>query len=226
MDEPAANVLPIYFVADESGSMANHIGELNAGLTSLLNKLQTEAMAASKVRFCIIGFADDAQCYLEPSDLREVEQMPQLTDRGSTSYAAAFGELYRRIPHDVAKLKSQNYRVNRPAVFFLTDGQPNTGDTWEGPYDDLTSPTFGPHPNILAFGIGDVQASTIKRLATRPEYAFIAAAGVDTGNAIAKFIKALTQSVINSGSALAGGQASQLPIEQPEGFLSLAVDEV
>ena len=225
MAEPLGTVLPIYVVADESGSMAADIGELNQGLVSLLDALQGEEMAAAKVRFCVIGFSDDARCYMEPSDLRDLEEMPTLSVRGSTSFAAAFRMLHIRIPEDIAKLKQEGYLVNRPAVFFLTDGAPNTGDGWERPHADLTSPSFGPHPNILAFGIGSADAGTVKRIATQERYAFVAAKGVDTGRAIAEFIKALTQSVIDSGRALASGQAT-LPIEKPEGFISLAVDTV
>ncbi len=222
--EPAGNVLPIYFVADESGSMAGDIGELNQGLLSLLDALQGEAMAAAKVRFCVMGFADDARCYLEPADLRDLESMPTLSARGSTSYAAAFRALRDRIPQDISNLKSQGFMVNRPAVFMLTDGEPNH-DGWESPYGDLTGEGFAQRPNILAFGIGNADASVIKQVATKDEYAFIAAAGVDTGKAIAEFIKALTQSVISSGQALASGQAA-LPVEKPDGFISLAVDVV
>jgi uncharacterized protein YegL len=225
MTEPAGNVLPIYFVADESGSMAGDIAELNAGLISLLDALQGEAMAAAKVRFCVVGFADDARCYLEPSDLRDLEDMPKLAARGSTSFAAAFRELRSRIPKDVDNLKTKGYLVNRPAVFLLTDGGPNPGDGWEAAHADLTSADFKQRPNILAFGIGQADAEVIKRVATRSEYAFVAAAGVDTGKAIAEFIKALTQSVISSGHALVSGNAD-LPVEKPEGFISLAVDTV
>lgn len=223
--EPAGNVLPVYFVADESGSMAGVIGELNRGLVSLLDALQGEAMAAAKVRFCVIGFADRAACYLAPADLREQETMPTLSARGTTSYSAAFTELHERIPRDIATLKGAGYLVNRPAVFFLTDGVPNPGDGWEQPYAALTDPTFGPRPNILAFGIGNADGEVITRVATSPEYAFITASGVDTGRAIVEFVKALTQSVITSGQALASGQAD-LPVEKPEGFISLAVDTV
>ena len=185
MGEPAGNVLPIYF---ESGSMSGDIGELNRGLVSLLDELLCYPMAASKVRFCVMGFADDAVSYLEPADLRDVEAMPTLSARGSTSYAAAFRALHQRIPNDVRALKGQNYLVNRPAVFFLTDGAPNPGDGWERSHADLTDPGFGPRPNILAFGIGKADGDVIKRVATSPQYAFITAKGTDTGVAIAEFL--------------------------------------
>lgn len=223
MSEPKATILPVYFVADESYSMSNDVDDLNAGLASLLDALQGESMAAAKVRFCILGFSDTAACYLEPADLRQVEAMPELTARGSTSFASAFDALTTRIPQDIARLKSDGYLVNRPAVFFLTDGAPNPRDGWEAAHARLTS--FAARPNILAFGIGQANADVIRRVATSPNYAFITAAGTDTGVAISKFITALTQSVINSGQALASGQAS-LQVEKPENFVSLAVDTV
>lgn len=225
MAEPKGSVLPIYFVADESGSMEKNVDELNKGLVSLLDALQSETMAASMIRFCVVGFADTANCYLEPSDLRNIENMPKFSTHGTTSYTSAFEELHRRIPLDIGNLKNEGYIVNRPAVFFLTDGVPNTDDNWEVPFESLTALDFGPRPNILAFGIGDADANVIRKIATKEEYAFIAAHGTDTGRAVADFCKALVQSVIGSGQALAGGQAA-LPIEKPAGFISLAIDPV
>jgi uncharacterized protein YegL len=113
--------------------------------------------------------------------------------------------------------------VNRPAVFLLTDGAPNRGDGWEPIHSSLVSEGFKQRPNILAFGIGQADAEVIRRVATRPEFAFVAAVGVDTGRAIAEFIKTLTQSVIQSGQALATGQATLL-VEKPAGFISLDIE--
>lgn len=118
--------------------MAGNVGELNDGLVTLLDAIQGETMAAAKIRFCVIGFDHSVRCYLEPSDLREVETMPELDAYGGTSYTVAFGELHRRIPDDVARLKAEGYEVRRPAVFFLSDGEPNHGDGWEEPHSDLT----------------------------------------------------------------------------------------
>jgi uncharacterized protein YegL len=221
MTEPLATILPVYFVADESNSMSEDVGQLNQGLRSLLDALQSEAMAASKVRFSVIGFADNAVCYLPPTDLRRIETMPTMSVRGSTSFAAAFDELTTRIPADVHTLREQHYAVNRPAVFFLTDGAPNHGDGWEAALARLEA--IKARPNVLAFGIGDANADVIRKVASKPEYAFIAVPGSETGTAIAKFIKALTQSVINSGHSLASGEGT-LQIKKPDDYLNLSVD--
>jgi uncharacterized protein YegL len=220
--EPEGSILLVYFVADESASMKPNIGELNQGLVELHAALQRQPFAASKVRFSIIGFSNTAFTYLEPCDLRRLTGMPELTPQGLTSYSAAFNELTYRITVDIPSLKGQGFRVHRPAVFFLTDGQPNEHEDWRTVRDSLLAhPTA---PNILSFGIGDADASVVRELATNDQYAFMSARGWDTGEALTEFLTSLTQSVISSGQNLAAGSA-QLQIEKPDGF-TLAVDIV
>jgi hypothetical protein len=79
-------------------------------------------------------------------------------------------------------------------------------------------------PNVLAFGIGDADPSVVSELATRPEFALVAAHGRDTAAAVSDFIISLTQSVISSGRNVAAGTA-ELQFERPAGF-SLAVDMI
>lgn len=216
--EPAGKILPVYFVADESGSMAPHMDSLNRGLTSLLGALQGEPFAASTVRFSIIGFGSNAVTHLEPTDLRLLGEMPTLSIRGSTSYKSAFDELQYRLPLDIQSFKQENYKVLRPAVFFLSDGAPDSED-WASSRAQVLTPAA--RPNILAFGIGAANGATISQVATRPEYAFIAE--VDTGAALQEFIAALTRSVVSSGNSVASG--GELVIEPPTNF-TIAAEEV
>ena len=104
----------------------------------------------------------------------------------------------------------------------MTDGLPSGTEDWRRARARLLAQPAA--PNILAFGIGDADAGIVAELATKSSFAFIAARGVDTGAAISEFITSLTQSVISSGQALAGGSA-ELQFEKPAGF-SLAVDVV
>jgi uncharacterized protein YegL len=224
MDDVKGSLLPIYLVADESGSMTSVVHELNKGLEALLDELHLETMAAAKVRLCILGFSDSCRCLLELADLRNIEVMPDFRATGSTAYSSAFRELRDRIDRDVERLKAEGYLVNRPAVFFLSDGQPNGTDPWESALDDLRSESFKRRPNIIAFGIGSARAATIARVASREEYAFVAASGTDTGRALANFCTALTKSVVSSGLAIASGRA-ELPVDRPEGF-TMALDVI
>lgn len=226
------NILPIYFVADESASMESVVGELNNGLTSLLDAMAGEQMAAAKVRLTILGFSNDARCYLELADMRELTEMPELTADGGTSYVAAFNELYNRLDDDVDSLKAQGYSVNRPAVFFLTDGEPTDQEQdWRAALNRLQDPSFLRHPNIISFGFGKAVPGVIHAIATdigpgekKEKAAYIAAVGTNVGDAVAKFCVALVGSIVNSANAAAAGNAS-LVVEQPKGF-ELVLDSV
>jgi uncharacterized protein YegL len=118
-------VLPIYFVGDESHSMSGApIAAVNQGLIDLRDEVATHPLLGKKVRFGIITFADTAETRLELSELSEELMLPQLAPRGrGTSYASALEALRQAIPADVALLKSTGYQVHRPTVFFLSDGR-------------------------------------------------------------------------------------------------------
>lgn len=225
MAENTGNLLPVYVVADESASMTDVIGELNDGLGRLHEALLGEPMAAAKVRFSILGFSDDVQVRLQMADLRRENELPMLYARRSTSYGRVFNHLRGRIPADIQGLKGQGYTVHRPAVFFLSDGQPTDGEAWRGEYRQLTdrSVTAGA-PNIIAFGIGEAQAQTILDVATQPDYAFLAMAEVDLAAAIAKFCTALTKSIVQSGRTIGSAQP-ELVVERPQNF-TMAIDVV
>lgn len=222
MDNPAAVILPFYFVADESYSMAPVIEDLNRGLEELISKLQTQPFACSKARLSVIGFADQAQLHMGLTDILNIESVPRFSAGGSTSYAAAFRELYNQIPQDVSRLRA-DYLVNRPCVFYLTDGEPNPG--WEEDYSRLVAQENELRPNILSFGIGEANPKIISEIATRENYAFIHDGKSAIGEAINRFCVALTQSIISSGIAIGGGK-SELVVEEPEGFLSIPVETV
>ncbi|GHF18135.1 vWA domain-containing protein [Streptomyces morookaense] len=224
MSGNSGTLLPIYVMADESGSMNGNMPALNAGLAHLHLKLLAAPMAAAKVRFSVLGFADDAVQRMPLVDLRQQSEIPQLIARGTTSYEAAFQELLNRIPQDVDRLKADGYKVHRPAVFFMTDGLPNSDEDWISTHRRLTDRSVTKAaPNIISCGIGDADAQTIQLIATNPNFAFVSD-GDRVGDAISSFCAALTQSVINSGTAMANGQA-ELIVEPPTGF-RMVVDEI
>ncbi|MFC0533331.1 vWA domain-containing protein [Phytohabitans kaempferiae] len=225
MPDVRGQLLPIYVLADESGSMRDLIGELNTGLKALHAALLAEPMAAAKVRFTLIGFSDTAVLRMHLADLRHAAELPTLGCRAATSYGAAFHALQEQIPADIQHLKGQGYEVHRPAVFFLSDGQPSDGNRWFPIHDRLVdrAQTIGA-PNIIACGIGEAKPPTILRVATRPEYAFVSIAGADVGQPIARFCAALTRSIVKSSRSMADGRA-ELYVDRPEGF-HMAIDVV
>lgn len=220
--EPKGNILPIYFVADQSASMHSSIKELNMGLISLKDEICMQPFAAANVRFSVIGFNDQATLYLSNEDLRNDVDMPVLVAAKTTYFSTAFDLLNSQISEDVALLKFQGYKVNRPAVFLLTDGKPMRDDSWQAPLSNLMNDKS--HPNLLVFGVGNADPETVLSMASRPDFAFQAAKGADTGQLLSEFMTYLTQSVIASG--VAAGSGSQPLIEIPKGFLAIDNDEI
>jgi uncharacterized protein YegL len=227
MQEARGDVVPIYFVGDESHSMDGEpIAELNDALSKLRDTAAKSPLIGEKARFGIVTFAGDALCRLELGPLTDDMEMPSLGCRdGGTSYRSVFLDLRDRLPADVATLKAEGYKVRRPLVFFLSDGQPtdHPESTWSQPLEELKSSDFREHPHILAFGIGDAQGDTIKAVASAPRYAWIQADGTSAASAIAEFGASLVESISKSVEALARG-SDEIEVPEPEGFVSLKAD--
>ncbi|MBV9049841.1 MAG: VWA domain-containing protein [Solirubrobacterales bacterium] len=216
-------VLPIYFVGDESHSMAGApIAAVNQGLLDLRDEVAKHPLIGKKVRFGVITFADTAETRLELSELSEELILPALSPRGrGTSYASALEALRHTIPGDIALLKSSGYQVHRPSVFFLSDGQPTEKEEkWRARLDELKDAGFKERPNILAFGVGDAEPKVIQQLASTPRYAFMMSDGVSTAGAISEFAASMLGSMVSSAERLERGEQT-IEFEKPEGFVQL-----
>ena len=213
-----AQVIPFYLVCDESASMSGApVQAINDSLPELHSEIGSNPVVADKTKFCLIGFSSQAQVLLPLSDLSTITSIPGLTASGGTNYGSAFDLLYSTIASDVAQLKAQGDQVYRPAVFFLSDGQP--GDDWSASYERLTDAGWPLHPNILAFGFGSVHSETLQQIAT--VRAFIADGTMGPDAALREFAASLTQSIVNSGSR---PTSSALTLSVPDnvpGFTSL-----
>jgi uncharacterized protein YegL len=216
-------VLPMYFVGDESHSMAGDpIGAVNQGLIDLRDEVAKHPLIGKKVRFGIITFADTAETRLQLSELSEDLVLPTLAPRGrGTSYASALEALRETIPADVALLKGSGYQVHRPSVFFLSDGQPTEkADKWRKRLEELKDPGFRERPNVLAFGVGEADPEVIRELATSPRYGFMMTTGASTAGAIAEFASSMLNSMVASAERLDRGEQT-IEFEKPEGFVQL-----
>ncbi|HTJ69515.1 MAG TPA: VWA domain-containing protein [Actinospica sp.] len=216
-------VLPFYLVCDESGSMAGvPIESINTAMKDLRNEIGSIPVVADKTRFCLIGFSDQAEILLELSDISTVTSVPALQASGGTNYAAAFTTLRKAIGDDVERLKKEGHQVFRPAVFFLSDGQPNPGTPWQGEFAMLTDPTWSANPNLLAFGFGAADEAVIRQVGR--ERAFIADNSLSPAAALSEFAQSLVRSIVNSGTQSAadpsGGATLAMPDQVP-GFTTI-----
>ncbi|MCU7727005.1 VWA domain-containing protein [Actinoplanes sp. KI2] len=203
-------VLAFYVVVDVSQSMeySGAIHSANEILPKVADAIDGSPMLADIVRFGAMDFSDDAQVVLRLGDLRNVPMLPKFTVRGRTSYAAAFRLLRKEIERDLAQLRIDGFRVYRPAVFMITDGEPTDDDNeLKAAYEELTDPEFKARPNILMFGVGAATKEALDpwvfpKAGKRAMRSYVAGAGADPKTAIAKAAEALLGSIVASASSV------------------------
>ncbi|GAB1511721.1 hypothetical protein JCM33774_37630 [Actinophytocola sp. KF-1] len=214
-------ILPFYVVCDQSYSMADHLDALNDGLAQLHAAVGTDPVVADKTRFCLIGFAGNAEVLQPLCSASDVVRLVGLATQAGTNFGAAFTLLRETIEDDVAALKADAHQVYRPAVFFLSDGHPTDPAVWPATYERLVDPEWAARPNIIAFGIGDADAATIGRIGTFQ--AFMSHGGVSPAAALHGFAHALTTSVVRT----AGDSDLLLRVPtQVAGFTALRIDQL
>jgi uncharacterized protein YegL len=213
-----AQVLPFYLVCDISASMDGEpIDMLNAAVNEIREAIGEEPDIADKTQLCLIGFNSTAHVLLLLSRLSEVTEIDPLTARGGTKYAAAFDLLHRTITADLARLRAAGDLVYRPAVFFLTDGQPQ--DDWADSHARLTDPDWLDHPDIIPFGFGALkERETVQRLATG--LGFLADGTMTAAEAVRELAEKLIASIVSSGRRL-----SLVPPTQVPGFATVLPDD-
>lgn len=203
-------VLAFYVVVDVSQSMevTGAIYSANEILPKVADAIDSSPMLADIVRFGAIDFSDDARVVLRLGDLRNVPTLPKFTARGRTSYAAAFRLLRQEIEKDVAQLRSDNFRVYRPAVFIITDGEPTDDDhELKTAYEELTDPRFQARPNILLFGVGNATKEALDpwvfpKTGNKSMRSYVARAGADPKTAITRAAEALLGSIVASAASV------------------------
>jgi uncharacterized protein YegL len=235
-DAPAkANILPFYIVVDVSWSMSQEgkIDSANGIIDELTTALAEQPVIADKVRFAVIDFSDDAQVQLPLCDLSMTPAPPPFSVRGGTSYVAAFERLRDQIEQDVAQLKADGFAVHRPAVFFISDGEPTDDDaSWRKAFADLTSydketkTGFPFFPNVIPFGVG-ARPDTLRDLIhpQKRSRAYFMKDGANAGQALAQMAEILIASTMLSGASFGnGGPGFVLPDEDDLGDAVEAAD--
>lgn len=215
-------VLPFYVLVDVSYSMTQKppvldgietVAPIEAGnqiVHSVKKALEDAPILADKVRFSLIDFSDDAQVVIPMCDLATISpsDIPVLLPRGGTSFAAAFRLLKRQLATDVAQLKADGHKVHRPAVFFLTDGDPTDDDhLWQAAFNDLTDPSFRERPNVIPFGVAEAKKTILDKL-VYPQgkmRSYVAKSGEDPASAITQMAEILIGSVIASANSITSG---------------------
>jgi uncharacterized protein YegL len=190
------HVLPLYLVCDESLSMMDHVEALNEGLRELCGAVGADPAFAERVQLCFIGFSEAPELLLSLRRATEVEvaEISVRVEQAASNFGAVFTFLRETIMRDVRLLGSRNHRIHRPAVFFLSDGQPTDPVTWPAAFAALIDPSWTASPNIVAFGMGDADPAVIARIGTCR--AFVGRDGVSPGTALRALSRVLVESVV------------------------------
>lgn len=216
MENIGAKLLPFYVVTDVSYSMSGRkIAAANQILPKVVDALAQNPILSDKVRIGLIDFSDDARVQLPLCDVLEPTlTIPALKVRGSTSYAAAFRLLRTEIAANIKQLKGDGYLVHRPAVFFLSDGEPTDKDSmWRSAFADLVNEPA--YPNVIPFGVEDADGHTLQALihpSSGPKQMrmFLMNKGEDAAQAITSMAEIMISSVIQSGHSMSQGQSGIL----------------
>lgn len=210
--------LPVYLVLDASPSMwGAPLKEALSFLPQLLDVMETDAVIEDKLRVEVITFGQTAKVEFPLGNGKELRTWlksgkPQtiLPRERWTWYGAAFGKLKERIEGGVKKLQANKYKVYRPAVFFITDGQPKDNpDVRKPAYEALTSPQFEYRPNIICVGVGDASLKSLAPYGTgrykmssytpgNKYLALVAKKNVASAEALRAIVKTLVSSVVTS----------------------------
>jgi len=208
-------ILLFYIICDESGSMGPNGGiqEINNALPELHATLAADPLVVDKSRLSILAFSDGAEVILPLTKVTDVADMPGVRESGVTNYGEAFRLLEATIANDVDGLKAQGYRVFRPCVFFMSDGDPT--DDWEVPYQSLMAHKYRPH--VVAFGVGDAGTNPqhLAKIATLRCYA--SRDQSRAGRALANVMTSIGNTIISSTSNAHSGPANiDLPPTIPD----------
>ena len=215
-------ILPFYIVCDVSGSMYGAgVEGLNAVLPVLQDAAALNPIIADVVQVGIISFNDSTRIERPLSALRQDDSLT-LSAGGGTLFGPALRTIKSTIQSDVARLKAANYKVYRPAVFFLSDGGPNDSD-WEAALRDLitfnpeTLSGFAQYPVIVPMGLGGADAKVLNRMIHpkgRSKLYMVLNPKEDAARVIAEMATVMLRTIVSSFAsvtAAAGGELHVFP---------------
>lgn len=216
LQDDAKLILPVYIAVDHSWSMSpqanNAIAAANALIPTIIDTCIKNPLADERARFCVIGFNDRAEVVSQLA--RGTNLTPHVFKAdGGTNFSGLFNLLKTQLEYDYASLKADGYKVYRPAVFLITDGEPQ--DDPAVAFGALTDPNFSRRPNLSVFGLGkNVPRDVVETYTAGKGRAFVTTDGAGASEALGGFIEILMQSIVSS-TAKVGGD----PSEADDGFV-------
>jgi uncharacterized protein YegL len=226
----AQRVFPFYVVSDVSRSMwdpafspgqpMTPLDVVEQALPDLLDTLEDDPIARDTAHLSLIAFGDTAVPVLPMTPLKHINSIPALPRQISTNYSAVFTFLANQLIADYHQYVRAGIATYTPAVYFLTDGNPQVNGRYQDRHDwlphryGLEAPRFPFRPLVVALGMGDVADETVRLLrSTSPRgVACVAEPGAAPGT----LLRAVISSIIVSISSSA--ENGELVFDTPPGM--------
>lgn len=226
LEADAKYILPVYIAVDRSWSMSKEendaIDEANALIPAIIRTCIKNPLADERARFTVIGFNNKAEVVSPMARGSNLTHHEFVAEYG-TSFTELFKVLRQQLEEDYVKLQADGYRVYRPAVFLITDGEPICDDRERASaFAALSDRDFPRRPNMSVFGLGpNVPEEVVKDYLigdkdsdgrpkqNPPARAFITKDGFSAAEALGGFVALLMQSIVSSTANVAGGSSSE-----------------
>lgn len=151
--------LPVYILADCSGSMAGEpIEAVKQGIRSLHSNLMHDPSAIESAYLSIITFGGGTQQLVPLTEVAGFTP-PNLQAGGHTPLGSALQLLSECIEKEVQKTTADIKGDWKPLIFLLTDGEPT--DDWNVPAEAIKKHKPG---NLIAVGCGDANVEILKSI--------------------------------------------------------------
>jgi len=198
------DVWPCYLVIDVSQSMKGH--RLDLGLRSvsaIVNLLHADPNVSDRCRIALLQFSARTRMVMPLSQVTTLRGMPGVSvEGGVTCFGEAFSFLRGQLTTDVQLLMADDFRVCRPTVLLLTDGE--AGDDWEDDfvrlteYDSHLGQGFPWYPIVVPIGIGVDDAEELRQFTFPPQTvrAFAVSSAEQAADAVAPLLEFLTSTVV------------------------------
>jgi uncharacterized protein YegL len=210
-------IFPVFLVIDVSASMAGGpIEALNQALPDLKTEMLANPTVGEIARIALITFSDEARVVLPLVDLAYAN-LPELLVEGGTNFAAALRQVRQTIEQGMGALP-KGTPVYRPVVFFMSDGEHMAREDWAPALAQVKDSSWKFRPEIVVFGFGDANGTTLRTIATR--YSFLAK-DRDPVVQVREIINALIGSIRTTSTSFRDpSQAQGLHIEAPSEYFT------
>lgn len=175
-------------------------------LASLVDELDQDNEIRDVAHVSVIEFSGTARVATPLTRVSDTPEIGRLSKGTWTNYVDVWKLLSELVQRDCEKLRSARYRIRRPTIFFITDGNPGsvsgdqTKDDW-GPYVDKLASSLGPiAPRIIAVGIGSVKSTVLLDLHSKDPHgaAVVAPESGQASQLVQPLISQIRDSIRNS----------------------------